>query len=73
MAGPTGGFLLGFVLAAVVIGYRTERGMLYRLPTAVAALLLAEAAIYIPGVAWLAVLFGPEKSIAFGILPFFKG
>jgi biotin transport system substrate-specific component len=73
MMGPTGGFLLGFVLAAVVIGHFTERSMLNRFPTAVAALLIAEAAIYIPGVAWLAVLFGPAKSIAFGLTPFLAG
>jgi biotin transport system substrate-specific component len=47
--------------------------MLNRFPTTVAALLLAEAAIYIPGVAWLAVLFGPAKSLAFGLTPFLTG
>jgi biotin transport system substrate-specific component len=73
MMGPTGGFLLGFVIAAVVVGYCTERGMLNRFPTAIGALLLAEAAIYILGVAWLAVLFGPTKSIAFGLTPFLTG
>ena len=73
MVGPTGGFLFGFVLAAVVIGYCTEHGMLNRFPTAIAAILLAEAAIYIPGIAWLAVLFGPTKSIAFGLTPFLTG
>jgi biotin transport system substrate-specific component len=73
MMGPTGGFLLGFVLAAVVIGYCTERGMLNRFHTALAALLIAEAAIYIPGVAWLTVLFGPAKGIAFGLTPFLTG
>ena len=73
IVGPTGGFLLGFVLATVVIGYCTERGMLNRFPTAIAALLLAEAVIYLPGVAWLAVLFGPAKSIAFGLTPFLTG
>jgi len=73
MVGPTGGFLLGFVLGAVVIGYCTESGMLNRFPTAIAVFLLAEAAIYIPGVAWLAVLFGPAKSIAFGLTPFLTG
>jgi biotin transport system substrate-specific component len=73
MAGPTAGFLLGFMLAAIVIGYCTERGMLNRFPTAVAALLLAETLIYIPGVAWLAVLFGPAKSLVFGLTPFLTG
>jgi biotin transport system substrate-specific component len=73
MAGPTGGFLLGFILAAVLAGYCAERGMLRRFPAAVATILLAEAAIYIPGLAWLAVLFDPTKSIAFGLTPFLTG
>ena len=47
--------------------------MLNRFPTAVAALLLAEAVIYLPGVAWLAVLFGPANSIVFGLTPFLTG
>jgi biotin transport system substrate-specific component len=73
MMGPTAGFLLGFVLAAAVMGYCTERGMLHRFSTTIAAVFLALAAIYIPGVVWLAVLFGPAKSIAFGLTPFLTG
>jgi biotin transport system substrate-specific component len=47
--------------------------MLNHFPTAIGALLLAEAAIYILGVAWLAVLFGPAKGIGFGLTPFLTG
>ncbi|MBE0705363.1 MAG: biotin transporter BioY [Afipia sp.] len=73
MAGPTGGFLLGFFLAAIVAGYFAERGALSRLPTALGAILMATVALYVPGIAWLAVLFGAEKSIAFGLTPFIPG
>ena len=70
MAGPTAGYLLGFLLAAVAVGTLADRGHTRRWPGAVVVLLLGEALIYLPGVAWLAVLFGPAKSLAFGLLPF---
>lgn len=73
MAGPTGGFLVGFVLAALIMGYCSERGVLKRVPMALGAIVLAEGAIYVPGVAWLAVLFGPADAIAFGVVPFVPG
>lgn len=73
MAGPTGGYLVGFFLAAIVAGYFAERGALNRLSTALGAILLATVAIYVPGIAWLAVLFGAEKAILFGLTPFIPG
>ena len=73
MMGPTAGYLLGFVLVAGVVGYCTERGAMRRIPTALGAILLGEVAIYAPGVAWLAVLFGAEKSVAYGVMPFVSG
>lgn len=73
LAGPTGGYLLGYVLSALVAGRAAERGALGHPLSAVAAVLAAFAAITLPGLAWLAVLFGPEKSIAFGLTPFLSG
>lgn len=70
MAGPTGGYLLGFLLAVITVGTLTDRGVAKRWPGALAVLLLGVVLIYLPGVAWLAVLFGPAKSIAFGLTPF---
>jgi len=70
MAGPTGGYLLGFLLAAAAVGGLADRGVTRRWPGRLAVLLLGEALIYLPGIAWLAVLFGPAKGMAFGLLPF---
>lgn len=73
MAGPTGGYLLGFLLAATAVGALAERGSLNRLPTALGVILIGEALIYAPGIAWLAVLYGPENSMAYGFTPFVTG
>ncbi|MCW2242940.1 biotin transporter BioY [Azospirillum canadense] len=70
MAGPTAGYLLGFVLAAGVTGWLAERGWDRSPAKAVAALALGHALLFVPGVAWLAVLFGAEKAIAVGLTPF---
>ncbi|MFO6463648.1 biotin transporter BioY [Jannaschia sp. KMU-145] len=48
LAGPTGGFLLGFVAMAYIAGLAAGRGLVVM----IGASLLAAAAIYLPGVAW---------------------
>src|SRR5260221_4981286 len=53
MGGPTGGYLVGFVLAAVIVGAAAEREWDRRLPTALLVMFLGEIAIYACGVAWL--------------------
>lgn len=73
MAGPTGGYLVGFVLAAMTAGYFSERGCDRHPIKMFAAMLLATALIYVPGVAWLSFLIGGEKAIQFGLLPFLWG
>ncbi len=70
MAGPTGGYLFGFLLAASAVGTLADRGATRSRPGIIAVLLLGEALIYLPGIAWLAVLFGPAKAVSFGFLPF---
>lgn len=70
MAGPTAGYLLGFVLAAGVTGWLAERGWDRSPVKAVAALAIGHALLFVPGVAWMAVLFGGEKAVALGLTPF---
>ena len=70
MAGPTGGYLLGFLLAAVFVGLAADRGWLRGGVPVAAVMFAAMALIYLPGVAWLAALIGAEKAVAGGLIPF---
>lgn len=54
-AGPTGGYLFGFVLGAFLAGLAWERLGRFGLLAAVASGLVGVAGVYLPGVAWLAV------------------
>ena len=61
-AGPTAGFLVGFVGMAWLAGFVSDRGIKGFLPLATAGLAIS-ALLYIPGVAWpmgVASLFGIE-------------
>ena len=73
MMGPTGGYLLGFFVTAVVLGALAERGWTRSIITTVAAMVLGNAIIYLLGVSWLANLIGSQKAIEFGLLPFLYG
>jgi biotin transport system substrate-specific component len=70
MAGPTGGFLLGFLIAAALIGFLAERGWDRSWGRLVAAMTLGHVASFALGFGWLAVLIGPEKAFALGVAPF---
>jgi biotin transport system substrate-specific component len=71
MLGPTGGYLLGFVLAAAVAGWLVER----RRDAAGLALAVVAGslAIYASGVLWLASFVGLGKALELGLLPFLWG
>ena len=73
MMGPTGGYLLGFVLAAAVVGWLAEKGFDRNPFTMFAAMLLGTATIYVPGLVWLSSLIGMEKAMEFGFMPFIAG
>ena len=70
LTGPTGGYLLGFLVATYVVGALTEHGSLSHWLTAAGVVLLGEVCIYLPGLAWLAMTFGPAKAVTFGLIPF---
>ena len=74
MMGPTGGFLAGYVMAAFTAGYLAERGADRTALTAFLAALAAAAIMYVPGLAWLGVLFGWDQPLlAWGLWPFIPG
>lgn len=70
MAGPTGGYLAGFLIAAIAVGYLADRGHGRTIVSALAMLLVGEVAIYALGIGWLSALIGTQKAIAAGLLPF---
>ena len=71
MMGPTGGYLLGFVLAAAFTGFLAERGYTKTVLGTLGVMALGHAVIFVPGYFWLATLFGAEKAYLIGIAPFF--
>ncbi|MDZ7810226.1 MAG: biotin transporter BioY [Arhodomonas sp.] len=74
LAGPTGGYLIGFVVAAWVAGQLAVRGWVRNPVTAIAAAFIANLVVYSFGVSWLAVVLGDlQKAIAVGVLPFLLG
>ena len=74
LIGATGGYLLGFVLAAYSIGLLAERGLERSVRTSLLAFLIGTIVIYICGITWLAVVLGSfSKAIAAGLLPFLMG
>ncbi len=74
MMGTTGGYLLGFVLAAALCGWLAERGWDRRVGTTALAMLLGNIVIYVPGLLWLGGLLGWDKPILeWGLTPFLLG
>ncbi len=73
LAGPTLGYLVGFVVAAFVIGRLAERGLERSLRTSLLPFFAGTLVIYTFGVGWLALLFGVEKALTLGVLPFIVG
>lgn len=73
LAGPTGGYLVGFLLAACLVGWLADRGFGRSLPTALAAFLAGEAVMLGLGVAWLATLIGGAAALQAGLVPFLLG
>lgn len=70
MAGPTGGYLLGFVAGAWLCGVLAERGWDRSWLKTIAAAGLGHAAVFLDGFAWLALLVGVDKAFAVGVAPF---
>lgn len=73
LGGPTGGYIIGFLVAAFVVGLLAERGWDRRLWTAALAMLAGEVVIYAIGVPWLARFVPAERVLDAGLIPFIGG
>jgi biotin transport system substrate-specific component len=70
--GATGGYLVGFIVAAALVGRLAELGWDRRIGGAIGATLLGTIVIYLIGVPWLAIAarMAPGEAIATGLVPF---
>lgn len=70
MAGPTAGFLVGFLAAAALVGFVADRRWDRSWIRLLASLSLGHAVVFAFGFVWLAQLIGVQKAFAAGVAPF---
>lgn len=74
MMGGTGGYLVGYVLATLVLGALAMRGWDRSVLWMALAMLIGNVLIYVPGLLWLGELYGWDKPILeWGLTPFLVG
>lgn len=73
LMGPTAGYLFGFVAAAALVGWISERGWGQSAFKVVIAMFIGNVVIYLAGISWLSSFIGMEKAVEFGMLPFLIG
>jgi len=77
LAGPTGGYLVGFLPAVFLMGVFAKRASDRRIGLVLlgAGVLLAEVAVYAVGVPWLALFTGGglSRAVSVGAVPFLLG
>ena len=69
----TWGYLIGFVLAAGLVGWFAERGYDRRVLSMFGVMVLGSALVYVPGLLWLAQYTGYDKVLDLGLYPFIWG
>jgi biotin transport system substrate-specific component len=75
VSGATGGYLIGFIVAAGLTGWLAERRWDRRFSSALAAMLTGNVVIYLVGLPWLAVVLDTrlEETLELGLYPFVPG
>jgi biotin transport system substrate-specific component len=74
MMGGTGGYLLGYVMATVALGWFAQAGWDRSAGKMALAMLAGNVIIYVPGLTWLGMLYGWDKPILqWGLTPFLIG
>jgi len=74
MAGPTGGYLMGFIISAITVGWLAERGWDRNVLKTLAAMTIGTSVIFCSGLIWLGTVIGWDKPVlALGLTPFIYG
>ena len=73
--GVTGGYLVGFLLASLLVGRLAERGFDRRVRGAALAMLVGTVAIYAVGLPWLCIAakLSVTDTFRYGLFPFLPG
>ena len=71
--GPSGGYLVGFVLAAGTVGLLAEHGFLDSYRMAALTFVIASLPIYVVGLAWYMHFVSPAEAFHKGFLVFLPG
>jgi biotin transport system substrate-specific component len=71
----SGGYIVGFILAAAVTGWLAERRWDRRFSSSIGAMLTGNVIIYLVGLPWLAAVLNTnlEKTLEYGLYPFVPG
>ena len=73
LAGPTAGYLYGFVIAAFLVGWLAERRLDRNVLTAATAMLAGEVAMYTVALPWLSFYVPNDQLLSVGLIPFIPG
>lgn len=68
--GSTGGYLFGFLIAAYVVGYMSDKGLANNAISAFLTGLVGMVVMYSLGLTVLSTYYGFDTAIKFGLLPF---
>ncbi len=72
--GKTAGYLYGFVLTAIAVGFLTEKGWTQNNPLqSVVVMMMGHLIILVPGTLWLAQSLGIQAAYQHGMAPFLVG
>jgi biotin transport system substrate-specific component len=73
--GPTGGYIVGFIFAAALTGYLSQRQWEHRILGGIAAFIAGTVITFVVGLPWLSVALGLnlEQTLQAGLYPFLIG
>jgi biotin transport system substrate-specific component len=71
--GPTGGYLVGFLPAAYIVGFLSKRGWDRKVWTTATSMIIGNVVIYLVGTTWLSRFVGWDNVLQTGLIPFLIG
>jgi len=71
--GPTGGYLVGFLPAAYIVGFLSKKGWDRKVWTTATSMIIGNVVIYLAGTTWLSRFVGWDNVLQTGLIPFLIG